>query len=58
MSTEQEEPVNNSSMLKDPGNSELLTFTDSDFASCVWYKTLSTQGILQFRIQEIATEDF
>jgi hypothetical protein len=32
--SEQGGPVTNSPMLKAAGNSELLTFTDSDFASC------------------------
>jgi len=34
LSSEQVEPVTNSPMLKAAGNSELLTFTDSDFAFC------------------------
>ena len=34
LSSEQRRPVTNSPMLKAAGNSELLTFTDSDFASC------------------------
>ena len=34
LSSEQGGPVTDSPMLKAAGNSELLTFTDSDFASC------------------------
>jgi hypothetical protein len=34
LSSEQGGPVNKSPMLKAAGNSELLTFTDSDFDSC------------------------
>jgi hypothetical protein len=34
LSSEQGGPVTSSPMLKAAGNSELLTFTDSDFASC------------------------
>jgi hypothetical protein len=34
LSSEQGGPVTDSPMLKTAGNSELLTFTDSDFASC------------------------
>jgi len=34
LSSEQGRPVKNTPMLKAAGNSELLTFTESDFASC------------------------
>jgi hypothetical protein len=50
LSSEQGGPVKYSQMLKAAGNSELLTFTDSDFASCEETKKADLEPAFSFVI--------